>query len=168
MKTRRVLHIVFAALAIAIDVFLIVEAAMNGSQSSMQSEGFTQMLINLIKVIDPNSPLLNDLGLFHSVVRKVFGHFLSFGASGLFTTLSLLMLPKSTEEKKLKTIIISLSLGLFLSLLTECIQLFTAERAGQFTDVIIDFSGFLLFSSLIYLLFYFIFKNKNKKKVEEE
>lgn len=163
MKTKKILHIIFAILTIAIDVFLIVESAMSGGDSSSQSKGFTDFIVELIRHIDASSPILDDLDKLHGIIRKLFGHFLAFGGSGLMTTLSLIMLPDSLDKKKVKTMLISLSMGLSLALLTEGIQLLAPGRAGQFTDVFIDFSGFFLFAGLTYLLFYFIHIHGIKK-----
>ena len=159
------MHFVFAAITIAIYVFLIIESAMDGGNSSAQSQGFTAFLINVIRAIDSNSPLLSDLDVFHAVTRKLFGHFLAFGGAGIFTALSLLMLEKPF---RLKTIIIALAMGLSLAFITEGLQLIIPGRAGQFTDVLIDFSGFILFAGLIYLVIYLVFKNIDKKKGQKD
>ena len=169
MKTKKILHIVFALISVAIDIFLIVEASMSGGDSGAQSLGFTDFIINIIRTINPNSILLNDLDTLHVVIRKLFGHFLAFGATGLFTTLSLVLLSDAFSRKKVRIAVISASIGLFLALLTEGIQLLTPGRAGQFQDVGIDFGGFLLFAGLIYLVSYLIYTNKmNQSKERSE
>ena len=168
MKTRRILHIIFALISLAIDIFLIVEACMNGGESGAQSAGFSDFLINIIKSINPNSILISDLDKFHAVIRKLFGHFLAFGGSGVFTMFALIMLKDSLETKKIRIVFISCSIWLFISLLKECIQLLTPGRAGQIRDVAIDFSGFLLFSGLIYIISYLIYLNKLKQSEERK
>ena len=169
MKARKILHIAFALISIAIDVFLIVEACMDAGESGAQSLGFTDFVIGIIESINPDSMLIQNPDMFHAVVRKLFGHFLAFGGTGLFTTLSLVLLDDVFINKKVRIIVISCSIGLFLALLTEGIQLFTPGRAGQFVDVGIDFGGFLLFGGLIYIISYLIYKNKlNQSKERKE
>lgn len=168
MKNRKILHIVFAILLIALDVFLIVEASMNGSASGGQSNSFSQIFIDLVRAIDSNSPLLNDLDVFRLVIRKLFGHFLAFGLSGIFTVLTTLTLEEAITKKKIFVISFALVKGLLLASITELIQYFVPGRSGNFVDIFIDYGGFLLFASIIYIIVYFAIKNKSISESKKE
>ena len=50
--------------------------------------------------------------------------------------------------------------------LTETIQLNVPGRSGEFTDVMIDFSGYLLGAAIIVLIIFLIIRHQNKKQPE--
>lgn len=149
----------FIVLSLTTDVFIIIESAMEGNASGIQSSGVTQFLVNIILSINPNSHINDDPELLHSIIRKLVGHFLLFGVSGFLTTIPFFF-SNSFIEKKVDIIVITLLKGFTLASITELIQHFIPNRYGSFTDILIDFSGFLLFSFLTYILIYI---NKKKK-----
>jgi len=161
MKARRILFIIFAVIALAINVLIIVLSATNGEMSGNQSLGFTKMIVNLINAMFPNSPITQDQDYLHHVVRKLFGHFLLFGGSGLFTTLALMFTDDIMKNRKIETIVFSLTIGLTIATISECIQLFTPGRAGAVTDILIDFSGYLLFTIIIFFILFLINKGNS-------
>ena len=163
MKTRKILFYIFAVIALAINVLIIVESAMNGERSGSQSLGFTKAIVDIINNVFPNSSITQDQNLLHIVVRKVFGHFLLFGGSGLFTTLTLIFSGDVYKNKKIETLIFSLTIGLTIATASELIQIITPGRAGMITDILIDFSGYFLFTIIIYFVLFFI--NKAKKDI---
>ena len=167
MKARKILLWVFAVIALAINVLIMVESFMGGDSSSSQSHGFTQMVIELIRAIDPNSILLEDVDTLHAVLRKLFGHFLLFGGSGLFTTLTLLMLEDAMEKRKRFVAIATFSFGLVWAAISELIQYFVPDRYGALTDILIDFSGYALFAVIVYVIFLIIYF-KTKQMIQHE
>jgi len=166
MKRRKILFIIFILLTIAIDAFIIAESCIGGAGSSNQSQGFTQSLIEFISSINPNSDIKNHSDEVHAIVRKVIGHFLLFGLSGILSAITSLFIKDNNKHKWL-LIIIVLSKGFLLACLTETIQFFIPGRAGMFTDILIDFSGYLLFSIIVFLIYYLIIKKKREKKSGE-
>ena len=163
MKIRKILFITFAIIALAINVLIIVLSATGGDESSSQSLSFTKMIVDIINTIAPNSPITQDQDRLHHVVRKLFGHFLLFGGSGLFTTLTLIFSGNVFKNRKIETILFSLSIGLTVATISELIQIITPGRAGMVTDILIDFSGYFLFTIIIYFVLFFI--NKAKKDI---
>ena len=163
MKIRKILFITFAIIALAINVLIIVLSATGGDKSSSQSLSFTKMIVDIINTIAPNSPITQDQDRLHHVVRKLFGHFLLFGGSGLFTTLTLIFSGNVFKNRKIETLLLSTSIGLTVAAISELIQLFTPGRAGMFTDILIDFSGYLLFTILIYFVLFLIKKFKTNE-----
>ena len=163
MKIRKILFISFAIIAVAINVLIIVMSATGGDRSSSQSLNFTKMIVDFINWIAPNSPIVQDQGKLHHIVRKLFGHFLLFGASGLFTTLTLIFDGDVFKNRKIETLLFSFSIGLTVATVSELIQIITPGRAGMFTDILIDFSGYLLFTILIYFVLFLINKSKTNQ-----
>ena len=163
MKIRKILFITFAVIALAINVLIIVLSATSGDKSGSQSLSFTKMIVEIINTIAPNSPITQDQDKLHHVVRKLFGHFLLFGGSGLFSTLTLVFSGNVFNNRKIETILFSLSIGLAIATISELIQIITPGRAGMFTDILIDFSGYLLFTIIIYFVLFLI--NKSKKVI---
>ena len=105
MKTRKILFISFAVIALAINVLIIVESMIGGDSSSKQSISFTKEVVNIINTIAPNSEITKDQDKLHLMVRKIFGHFLLFGGSGLFTTLTLIFSGDVFKNRKMETIL---------------------------------------------------------------
>ena len=163
MKTRDVLFYIFLTLMVAVDVFIIVEGGVNGSNSASQSVGFTQWFINLVNSINPNSPIVTNPEMTHTVIRKLVGHFGLFGVSGILTVVTLSMIDEAYLNKKVQIIISSLTLGLTVAIISELMQLFTPGRYMSFIDVLIDYSGFILFGGLTFLIFYLVNYKKEKK-----
>ena len=161
MKIRKILFITFAIIALAINVLIIVLSATGGDKSSSQSLSFTKMIVDIINTIAPNSSIAQDQDKLHHVVRKIFGHFLLFGGSGLFSTLTLVFSGDVFKNRKIETILFSLSIGLTVATISELIQIITPGRAGMVTDILIDFSGYFLFTIIIYFVLFFINKSKN-------
>ncbi len=164
MRVRKILFFVFLAITIAIDATLIIESIMDGSSSGNQSLGFTKWLVDIITFLDPTNILKEHVNEVHAVVRKLVGHFLFFGLSGIFSMLTLLF--GEIKLKRIYVILIGLGKGLFLASLTELIQYFVPGRAGQLTDILIDFGGYILFFLLTYLIYYLIERHHNKKLKE--
>lgn len=163
MKARKILFYIFLVIAIAINALIIVESCIGGDGSASQSFSFSEAFINFIESFDPSTTIITDRAAFHAVFRKVVGHFLLFGGSGLFTTLTLMMCDKFYDKFKWKILLFSAGFGLIVALVSELIQYFVPGRAGVLTDVFIDFGGYLLFMGLGYLITYLIFrKHRNK------
>lgn len=157
-------------IALAINILIIAESAMGGESSGSQSLGFTRMIGSAIKVIFPNSLIAQDEDYLHDFLRKLFGHFLLFGLSGIFTTLTLLVnIIIITKKKLLIYGGISIGFGISLASFSELIQSFVPGRAGAFTDVLIDFSGYLLFALIVVFALYFLnIIYPSKENVEEK
>ena len=165
MKKKKIAFIIFAAITIAIEVLIMVESAFSGVKSSGQSNSFTQAIINFVEKIDTEAYIVTHPDEFKAFARKFFGHFLLFGGLGFFSMFTLSMLEDAYKDKKLQIILSCLSFGLASSIYSEIIQLFASERVGQIIDVLLDFSGFSLFSLAIFLILFIINKHREKKNV---
>jgi len=166
-KKRLTAGIIFLVIALAIDVFAIVESAIGGSGSGAQSSRFANFILNIVKVFDPNTTLTINTPGFQNFIRKFFGHFLLFGGSGLFTTLGLYLILLDKAAKPIISIsILSALIGLALASITEVIQLFTPGRAGLIADVFIDWAGYVLFGGIV--IFIILIKSFLKRRKESE
>lgn len=167
MKSRRVLFYVFLVIALAINTLIIVESCIGGDGSASQSFSLSEAFINFIESFNPSVVLIPDRVAFHAVFRKVVGHFLLFGASGLFTTLAILMSDSLYNKFMWKCILFSGGFGLLMALISEFIQYFAPGRYGALTDILIDYGGYILFMGLTYLVVYFIFKKHRKEELSK-
>lgn len=168
MNAKRLLTIIFGVIALAINVLIIVESCIGGDGSGSQSLGFTNFVVSILERIAPGASFLEDKEHLHSVVRKLFGHFLLFGLAGIFNTLTILFIFMDNENKKdIFKALVSFGIGFTLALVSELIQIFVPGRAGVFTDVLIDFSGFLLFSLITFGFYLLIYYNIKSKYIQE-
>ena len=156
--------IVFSVIALAINVFIIVHSCLDASVSTEASSGVTEVVEEIINDIKPGTINETNYNDFASFIRKAFGHFGLFLISGFFTSLALFLIINPFNNKKYyRIILIALSSGLLLALLTETIQLYVPGRSGELTDVLIDFGGYLLGFSVIFLILFFIIRHINKQ-----
>ena len=163
-KTYLVWTIIVCLLALAINVFIIVHSCLNASESTNASNGVVEVLQNIINSIFPNAITPSNHDAFAAFIRKAVGHFGLFMVSGSLTSLAIyLTLDPLKKFKYWMLIVMSLGFGLFMGILTEIIQLNVDGRSGEFTDVLIDFSGYLL-GFLIILLILFLLIRKQKRQ----
>ena len=163
-KTYLIWTIIVTVLAVAINVFIIVHSCLNASESTNASNGVVEVLQNIINSIFPNTITPSNHDAFASFIRKAVGHFGLFMVSGSLTSLAIyLALGPLKKFKYWVLMIMSLGFGLFMGMLTEIIQLNVDGRSGEFTDVLIDFSGYLL-GFLIILLILFLIIRKQKRQ----
>ena len=156
--------LIFSVIALAINVFIIVHSCLDATTSTEASHGVVEITEEVINTVAPGTITIDNHDSFVSFVRKAFGHFGLFLISGFFTSLALFLIINPFNDKKYyRIILIALSSGLLLALLTETIQLYVPGRSGELTDVLIDFGGYLLGFSVIFLILFFIIRHINKQ-----
>ena len=139
-------------------IFIFHNSLQPGAVSEIRSEGTTSFLRRLLGTF--MSKVLED----DHYVRKM-AHIIEFAILGVTTELNI-----QVWNLKRKTFMaIGCFLGFLVAAIDETIQLYVPGRAGMFTDVIIDFSGFIVgfFICLMLLLWY----NKSqcaKRALKEE
>ena len=163
-KKYLILTIVFCVLAVAINAYIIMHSCLDAVASTKQSQGVVQVSEDVVNTVAPGTITPENHDSFASFIRKAFGHFGLFVISGLLspTALYLLINPFKWSKHYLNAII-GLSFGLIIAITTEVIQLSVPGRSGEFTDVLIDFSGYLLGALIVGLILFLIFRKKNKK-----
>ena len=156
--------IIVCILATAINAYIIMHSCLNASQSSEASSGVVDFFENIINSIKPGTINTENHGAFVNFIRKAFGHFGLFAVSGLLSSLAIYLAFNPLKWSKYWMLIASsLTFGLLMGATTEIIQLNVPGRSGEFKDVMIDFSGYLL-CFLIILLILFLINRKHSKK----
>ena len=168
MKKSRVdwiLFIIFLVLALAINAYIIYHACLNGAKSSAASEGVVEVSENVVNTVKPNTITEANHDSFATFIRKAFGHFGLFVVSGLFSSLAIYFFIKDFKwYQHYFAIIVSFAFGFLIAIITEIIQLNVPGRSGEFTDVLIDASGYLLGLGIIVLTLFLILRHKQKAK----
>ena len=163
-KAYLIWTIIVCVLALAINVYIIVHSCLDAAESTKAAAGVVEITEEVVNAVAPGTVTPENYDSFTTIVRKVFGHFGLFVISGLLSSLAFyLSLSPLKWSKHFINVIIGLSFGLIIGITTELIQLTVPGRSGEITDVLIDFSGYLL-GSLIIALILFLILRKTKKK----
>ncbi len=162
-KKRIIFNWVIFALAIAINIFILVNGFLNGDVSTKESDGFSKAAADVINSISEDTITKENFPKFAGFNRKLFGHFLLFTASGLTSTFAV---HNFIKHPKLGTsyfvLCFSFLFGALMAVLSELAQLTTSGRAFSGIDILIDSGGYLL-GALIIFLCLFICELKKKK-----
>ena len=142
-----------------------MHSCLDAAQSTEASSGVIEVTEEVVNTVAPGTVTPENHDSFALFIRKAFGHFGLFSISGLLSSLAIYLSIKPMKwSKNYLMIIISLVFGLFMGILTEVIQLNVPGRSGQFTDVLIDFSGYILGFLIILLIVFLIIKHEIKKQ----
>ncbi len=159
--------IIFSVIALAINAYIIIHSCLDAMQSTEASSGVIEVTEEVVNTVAPGTITPENHDSFVTIVRKAFGHFGLFMVSGFFSSLAFyLAISPFNKQKYYQIIIIALSFGLLMGLVTETIQLYVPGRSGEITDVLIDFSGYLLGFLIILLILFLIIRHilKEEKK----
>lgn len=163
-RTDLILAIVFTVLALAINVYIVYHSCLNGSQSGAASKGVVDFIADIINSVKGNTINESNYNAFSNFIRKAVGHFGLFVISGLFSSLSIHYWLEDLKWYRFYFgIIISFAFGFLLASITEIIQLNVPNRSGEFTDVLIDSSGYLLGLGIIVLILFLVIRHNTKK-----
>lgn len=159
------LMIIFTVLALAINAYIIYHSCLNGSQSSQASQGVVEVSEEVVNTVRPGTVTPENHSAFATFIRKSLGHFGLFVVSGIFSSLAIYYIFKDFKWiKHFLNTIFALSFGLIIAMTTEIIQLNVPERSGEFTDVLIDYGGYLLGSFLVGLVLFLVIRHQRKKQ----
>ena len=123
-----------------INVFIVVEGFIGGSDSASQSFSLTNLFIEFVRLI------------------------LLFGLSGLFTTLTMVFINDALLIHKKEILITSLFCGLSLAFISELAQGLTPGRYMSIIDMLIDLSGYISFGGITFIIAYLSYRKKKQKK----
>ena len=162
-KKRIVLKWVIFGLAIAINIFILVNGFLNGKVSTEESDGFSHVAADVINSVAENTITEQNFPAFAGFNRKLFGHFLLFVANGLASTFAFHDFVKQEKLSKSYFILaLSMGFGVVIAVLSELAQLTTSGRAFSGWDILIDSGGYLLGGTIIFIcLFVRELKSKN-------
>lgn len=163
-KKYLILTIIICVLAVAINAYIIRHSCLNATQSSQASSGVVEVSEDVVNTVAPGTVTPENHESFATFIRKAFGHFGLFAISGLLSSLAFyLVLNPFKWSKNWLIMVISLAFGFGMGGLTEFIQTHVQGRSGEFRDVLIDFSGYLLGFLIILLVLFLIIKRQKKE-----
>ena len=152
-------------LAVAINGYIIMHSCLDAIESTKASQGVVEVAEDVVNTVRPDTITPENHDSFASFIRKAFGHFGLFAVSGLLTSIALfLSLSPHSWCKHYVNVMFSLVFGLFMGILTEMIQLSVPGRSGEITDVLIDFSGYLLGTLIVGLILFLVIRKLRNKK----
>ena len=154
-KKYLILTIIICVLATAINAYIIMHSCLDAIRSTEASNSVVEVAEETINTISPGTITEANHESFASFIRKAFGHFGLFVISGLLSPLAIyLAINPFKWSKHYLNVIIGLSFGLMIAAITEIIQLNVPGRSGEFTDVLIDFSGYLVGALIVGLILF--------------
>ncbi len=98
---------------------------------------------------------------FTQEIVRFLAHFCEFGLLGVLSYITFFCF----FLNKLRVILLSSTLVIFVAVADEVVQLFSEGRAFQFSDILIDISGAFLGifgTALIFMIIYYICRKKTK------
>ena len=153
MKKQQILKWFIFSIAVAINLFIVINAFINGEVSAKESNTIAHTTADVINTVKPETITPDNFDRFAFDLRKAVGHFGLFALSGGFSTWCLYLFVKDTKVGYfLWQGLMTLGFGFTLALLSEFVQVFVEGRTGAWTDVGIDFSGYFLGFSLVFLI----------------
>lgn len=170
MKKGTILKYVMLVLSLAINIFIIVNGFVKGGQSAQMSNGAADAFLPVINEMTSDAIKTEpQIVAYHSVFRKVVGHFGLFGFSSLLTTSTVYLFCKDSPIKNhLFVMLISAVVGFAVAIISELAQEFTDGRTAAWKDVGIDMAGYIIgILAVIFCLHLMgrdIFKIKTKKQ----
>ncbi|MDY5440840.1 MAG: VanZ family protein [Candidatus Enteromonas sp.] len=145
-------------------LLIILFAATPGGLSSKESGFFSGIVKSILNFFSPGFINESNEDLFHSVLRKLVGHFGLFGFTGVFGYFAFATTVIHPKHPFLFHVLETLGTGLFLAFGSEGIQRIPGlARSGEFKDVLIDLSGFVLGLLLAALIWYLVERHQKKK-----
>lgn len=145
MKKKGALFWIVLIVTIAINIFIIVNACINGEASAEESNTVAHTTADVINAVKPETITEANFSRFAFSLRKILGHFSLFALSGIMSTLSILMLTKNSRlDNIFYQFTNTLSHGIVLAIISEYLQTLTDGRSGNVKDIWIDFAGYIL------------------------
>ena len=164
-KLDLILTIIFTVLAVSLNAYIIYHSCLNGAQSTQAAKGVVDVSEEVVNTVRPGTVTPENYNAFATFIRKSLGHFGLFVVSGIFSSLSIYYIFKDFKWiKHFLNTIFALSFGLIIAMTTEIIQLNVPDRSGEFTDVLIDYSGYLLGAFLVGLALFLVIRHQRKKQ----
>ena len=153
MKKEQFLKWFIFSIAVAINLFILINAFINGEVSAKESNTIAHTTADVINTVKPETITPDNFDRFAFDLRKAVGHFGLFALSGGFSSLALYLFVRDTKVGYfLWQGLMTLGFGFTLALLSEFVQVFVEGRTGAWSDVGIDFSGYFIGFFLVFLI----------------
>jgi len=160
---KNIFVVIFFALFVAMSSAIIYFSTENAELSSQTSDKVGEIVAIVAESIGIKVDQNSDS--FKNFIRKAFGHFglfLVVSVNGVLVTLLL----KNNPQMKRIVAYSFLGYGLILAIITEIIQTQAGGRSGQFSDVLIDYFGYIIPFG-IFLATSFIIYRRNRKNCKQ-
>ena len=129
MKKQQILKWFIFSIAVAINLFIIINAFINGEVSAKESDTIAHTTADVINTVKPETITPDNFDRFAFDLRKAVGHFGLFALSGCFSTWALFLFVKDTKVGYfLWQGLMTLGFGFTLALLSEFVQVFVEGR----------------------------------------
>lgn len=159
MKYKKyILTIIFGLIYVSLMAFFTYKCLEDGNKSLQSSNKVAEVIKDVANdVFDANIKMEDS---YITLIRKLVGHFGFFLVLGCSSILFYLSLRRGT----IVTLMYHYIVGFMFALLSEfCFEGNTSGRTASFKDVMIDYSGFILISTIIVLVYYFVIKRRKVK-----
>ena len=154
MNKQKILKWVVLGIALAINIFILVNALINGEVSAQESNSVAHSTAEVVNAVKPETITPKNFDRFAFDLRKAVGHFGLFALSGSFSTWSFYLFLKDCKIGFFPfQLVFTFSFGFLMAVGSEFAQNFVPGRNGNWLDVLIDFSGYFLGISLLFLIF---------------
>ena len=170
MKKENIVKYIMLALTIIVNVFIIANGFIKGTESSQISNGAADAVLPIINDMTGDAIKSEpQITAYRSVFRKLIGHFCLFGLNGILTTITIFLFTKNTSVKNhLFLMLFSFVFGFVVAGISELAQISTDGRNGAWRDVGIDCAGFFLGMIVVVFCIFLakekIFKFQSKKQ----
>ena len=153
MKKKQFLKWFIFAIAVAINLFILINSFITGKASAEESNTIAHTAADAINTVKPETITPANFPTFAYNLRKAVGHGALFALSGGFTTWSLYLF---VNDKKIGyfawELLMTFGFGITLAAITEIVQIGVDGRAGTFADVGIDTLGYFIGVFLVFLI----------------
>lgn len=135
---KKYLKYIYLTIYILIITLIFIYALRDATESSSDSGGITKILLSLLETF--NLENIINVNTLSRLVRKLIGHFGLFFVCGFFGVNTFI----NFITNKKYSIILNLITGLLIAIISELLQLIPVGRSCQISDMLIDYSGYLL------------------------
>jgi VanZ family protein len=153
-QKNKILACVFGILYLILIIYFIKKSFENGETSTESSEAVANIIKNVLnKLFNANIEMTDN---YLCIIRKLVGH---FGFNVVLGVVSTLFYINLCLDKKI-TLLLHYIIGFVVAFSSEFLcEAFTSGRSASFYDVLIDYSGFILISTILFIIF-FVKKDK--------
>ena len=158
MKNKKLFaaRLVFTLLSVLTVGWIFLNSAMTAEESSSMSGSVRGFINQILESI--GAPFL----LTEHIVRKL-AHFTEYAVLGALLSVTVYLY----VQKRLRSFLLTLPIGLAVTVIDEFIQTLSEGRSCQVTDMLIDFSGVLLAALFVQFVLFLIYRHKIKKEGNE-
>ncbi len=152
----------FLIIYISLTIFIFIKASASAEESSNDSDKVTDVVVGTVDAITPGDESIVDIYGIDKIkqfIRKGLGHFGLFLALGVFALPTYLLFIK----KGWLAVILELITGFMIAGISEIIQIYADSRGPAFSDVLLDFCGYLTSTILLGGLLIIIYIIRKKR-----